>query len=792
MGRLGVKSRLPQPQPTESRRNGDTTVAAVEKSNGVPDGVPAQDKKEPAKEVPASAPTDVPPIQPRMNGADKTHATEAAASQEVPEVQKLQEPKVPQEPPQAQAQQTSPLQDAKEKRRKRNSQEQPDVVAEAAPDIKPRQPPEKQDIQDKALPHRTISPVQVAKGKRKRRESPQEQAPAGVAELSTGKAEEPIPPEPRPDTQDAGVQRTSPRQAEGKRGRRESEEQAVTDASTKESAQPSDSAEAQRPPPLPHQANTKRRRRVSQEKHPEDTTMTATSEVQEPEPDTQDAPAKTQKRRGRPPASAREAQEQTQGFAEAVTEKTPTETPTEPEPGPDPQNAESKPPKRRGRPPASAREPQDQPPGDVAEPSIEQAQPTEPDAQDTLPKKPRGRPPAVQPSDKPERDSDRRESPEEESRGDTTAEAVTGEIQASGRAAQDAASNKRRGRPPAFTRGSQEQPAEAVTENIQPAQPAKPDSDTRDTAPKKRRGRPSAVQPSDKGKEPEREISDDGTPEARGRQGRKRRESKATEEPNEEIEEPQLDDRETRPTPKLGKRGRPAKRIVRVEQDSEEPEEPEQEPEQEQEQAEPSRPDDAQPTERTEPPARKKRAPRGETVPVTVHRLANITTLGRAPIYDSDESESDSSADELTQRTKHPTRGGVNQADVLNQICRETLEKTLTTLQTGIANETNPQRKAEWTRKKKAVEAFGSELEGRLFEMSEMLDSNFVLGVQLRRAKREMMEMRSRLYHVRREREAIAVRTDSVRRHHAEEESGRMVRHFPSIQYLVELTVYAN
>lgn len=80
------------------------------------------------------------------------------------------------------------------------------------------------------------------------------------------------------------------------------------------------------------------------------------------------------------------------------------------------------------------------------------------------------------------------------------------------------------------------------------------------------------------------------------------------------------------------------------------------------------------------------------------------------------------------------------------------------------------------------MEAFGSELEGRLFEMSEMLDSNFVLGVQLRRAKREMMEMRSRLYHVRREREAIAVRTDSVRRRHAEEESGRMVRHFPSFQ----------
>ncbi|OJJ35584.1 hypothetical protein ASPWEDRAFT_515975 [Aspergillus wentii DTO 134E9] len=178
-------------------------------------------------------------------------------------------------------------------------------------------------------------------------------------------------------------------------------------------------------------------------------------------------------------------------------------------------------------------------------------------------------------------------------------------------------------------------------------------------------------------------------------------------------------------------------------------------------------------------PTRKKRAPRGETVPVTVHRLVNVASLGGAlggP--DAAEEEEEESADEIStrQKTKLPNRGGVNPADVLSQICRETLEKTLTTLKNGIANETNPARRQEFMRKKKAVEAFGTELDGRLLELSEMLDSNFVLGVQVKKAKREMMDMRSRLYQVRRERESVALQMDAVRKKHAEEESARQAR----------------
>ncbi|KAJ0374761.1 hypothetical protein COL922a_014207, partial [Colletotrichum nupharicola] len=128
------------------------------------------------------------------------------------------------------------------------------------------------------------------------------------------------------------------------------------------------------------------------------------------------------------------------------------------------------------------------------------------------------------------------------------------------------------------------------------------------------------------------------------------------------------------------------------------------------------------------------------------------------------------------QADKLPTRSGVNAADVLAQICRETLEKTLTTLKNGIDNEANAARRQEWTLRRKAVEAFGTELEGRLFELSGMLDSNFMLGVKVKKAKRNMMDLRARLDQVRREREAIALRTDAVRREHMIAEKSRMAR----------------
>ncbi|KAL4918978.1 hypothetical protein BDW62DRAFT_180241 [Aspergillus aurantiobrunneus] len=188
-------------------------------------------------------------------------------------------------------------------------------------------------------------------------------------------------------------------------------------------------------------------------------------------------------------------------------------------------------------------------------------------------------------------------------------------------------------------------------------------------------------------------------------------------------------------------------------------------------------PQDETSEERLQTTKRKTRQPRGETVPVTVHRLANAASLGGDLLESAREDDADSpDVVANNQTTKLSSRGGVNAADVLAQICRETLEKTLMTLKNGIANEANTARRAEWALRKKAVEAFGAELEGHLFDLSEMLDSNFMLSAKVKKAKRNMMERRTRLDHVRREREAIALRMDAVRREHSREEHARKAR----------------
>jgi hypothetical protein len=65
----------------------------------------------------------------------------------------------------------------------------------------------------------------------------------------------------------------------------------------------------------------------------------------------------------------------------------------------------------------------------------------------------------------------------------------------------------------------------------------------------------------------------------------------------------------------------------------------------------------------------------------------------------------------------HSNRTGVNAVDVLSQICRELITGSVEKLQQGAEQEDDGARLREWNRKRKAVEAFGEELEERLFEM---------------------------------------------------------------------------
>ncbi|KAJ5834519.1 hypothetical protein N7447_000545 [Penicillium robsamsonii] len=367
---------------------------------------------------------------------------------------------------------------------------------------------------------------------------------------------------------------------------------------------------------------------------------------------------------------------------------------------------------------------------------------------------------------------------------------------------ESAVSKPQRGRP-----GKKAKHAVELEPETEPVTADQAEPEMESAVPKPQRGRPAkkAKRAAETVPEPEPEPAttdqpepEPAVPKSRGRPGKKTKHAAEPEPEPEPITEDQPEPESESAVPKT-QRGRPGKMASRAMEPEPEPEPvTEDQPEPEAESAAPKsqrgrpgkklkRAVEPEPEHETEyqpeaepvqeQPRRKTREPRGETVPVTVYRLANINSLG-GTASTADGSGDEESADELTthQKAKIPNRGGVNPADVLSQICRETLEKTLNTLKDGIANEANATRRAEWSRKRKAVEIFGSELDSRLMDLSGMLDSNFVLGVQLKKTKREMMDLRNHLYRVRRERENIALQMDAVRSRHIEEEKAKSSR----------------
>ncbi|KAJ5327043.1 hypothetical protein MYU51_008263 [Penicillium brevicompactum] len=350
--------------------------------------------------------------------------------------------------------------------------------------------------------------------------------------------------------------------------------------------------------------------------------------------------------------------------------------------------------------------------------------------------------------------------------------------------------------------------------------PSEPEPDVTAVPLKARRGRPASDKP-DTRPEPalEPEVEDTVPKPQRGRPSKKQKRAVEHEVPQEEDPEPQAEDPAAVSKPRRGRPGKTAKQAAilapepeaEATRDQPEPETesvapnvqrgrskktkrrtepepipaapepetvPEAEAEAEQPEHEPETEVDPEGESAREKPRRKTREPRGETVPVTVYRLANVNSMGDTEAAAEGAGGDQDSADELMsgQRTKIPNRGGVNPADVLSQICRETLDKTLNTLKDGIENEANATRRAEWSRKKKAVEIFASELDSRLMDLSGILDSNFVLGVQVKKTKREMMDLRGQLYRLRREREHVALQMDEVRSKHIEEEKSKTSR----------------
>lgn len=328
--------------------------------------------------------------------------------------------------------------------------------------------------------------------------------------------------------------------------------------------------------------------------------------------------------------------------------------------------------------------------------------------------------------------------------------------------AQPEPKRKRRGRPSQVTTAADTSPKESASgtrtrkQRQQPepeSEPeAEPDAEDETESVQPKRKRRKSAKNAERGPEPEEEPEPEPAQTKKRKGKQKATESDAQEGPSRQRERSQDQPEPSPPAesvqPSKRRRGRPSAGTAN---------EPSNEPN----------------TRRSRPASEDGGERRREgTVAITVHRLADTSALdATAPESDASSDETD----ELDTRKTFPRRAGVNAADVLGQICQEIVDKHLTGLSNSVANESNQTKRGEAGRQRKAVEAYGSQLQGRLFELSELLESNFALGVKLKKAKRETTEMRNRLLEVRRQRHEVALRMDAVRQKHSAEESAKMV-----------------
>ncbi|KAI5289826.1 hypothetical protein KEM52_000646 [Ascosphaera acerosa] len=159
-------------------------------------------------------------------------------------------------------------------------------------------------------------------------------------------------------------------------------------------------------------------------------------------------------------------------------------------------------------------------------------------------------------------------------------------------------------------------------------------------------------------------------------------------------------------------------------------------------------------------------------VPVTVHRLSNVSFLDHAGGLDDDGEGDDGDAriersaatSQHRQRAPSQRLSGVNPVDVLGQICREALEDELAALHDAHAAERDRARRAETAHRVRALRAFSAELDSRLYDLTELLDTNRALAAQLRREQRQISMLRAELLQLRRRRYEVGLDMDEVRR----------------------------
>ena len=169
--------------------------------------------------------------------------------------------------------------------------------------------------------------------------------------------------------------------------------------------------------------------------------------------------------------------------------------------------------------------------------------------------------------------------------------------------------------------------------------------------------------------------------------------------------------------------------------------------------------------------------------PITTYRMANIDAL--PTIREEDELQQDSEDEPQHDRHRNnvTNREPANAIDILAQVCREVVAKTVDDLATSDQTSTAGRK-----RKRTALEAFGNDLDSRLFEMSAAVEDRLDLEGRSRKVKREKADLQSRWIEVRRQREQVALRCDRVRREHWEDEQEREEKwHISDSAYKAEL-----
>ena len=145
-------------------------------------------------------------------------------------------------------------------------------------------------------------------------------------------------------------------------------------------------------------------------------------------------------------------------------------------------------------------------------------------------------------------------------------------------------------------------------------------------------------------------------------------------------------------------------------------------------------------------------ARQSSSYPILTHRLTNTNTL---PTID-EELEEDSM--NITTRT------APNAADVISQTAREVIDAELHKLKQSDLTT------ADFNKRVTALTAFRDTLDERFFELSQTLDQRTTLEARLRKSRREKIALQNEWLELRRQRDALDLKKDAIRKRHWENE----------------------